>query len=318
MKKIALLTSGGDAPGMNAAIRAVVRMGLHYGYEMVGIKQGYEGLLKGDFIPMVSTSVSEILYRGGTVLQTARCPEFEDPEVQRQAAEILREQEIEALIVIGGDGSYKGAMALCELGIQVIGLPGTIDNDLDYTDYTIGFDTAITTVMDSVSKIRDTSTSHNRTFVVEVMGRNCGDIALYAGLISGAEQVIVPEIPFTMDHILDDIETGKERGKKHHIILLSEGAGDPYELTEKIQEVDPSARLLIIGHLQRGGSPTAHDRLIATRMGARAVELIHEDISGVAVGIKGNELVHVEFQKALDIREPINKRLYDIAEILAR
>lgn len=318
MKKIALLTSGGDAPGMNAAIRAVVRMGLHYGYEMVGIKQGYEGLLKGDFIPMVSTSVSEILYRGGTVLQTARCPEFEDPEVQRQAAEILREQEIEALIVIGGDGSYKGAMALCELGIQVIGLPGTIDNDLDYTDYTIGFDTAITTVMDSVSKIRDTSTSHNRTFVVEVMGRNCGDIALYAGLISGAEQVIVPEIPFTMDHILDDIETGKERGKKHHIILLSEGAGDPYELTEKIQEVDPSARLLIIGHLQRGGSPTAHDRLIATRMGARAVELIHEDISGVAVGIKGNEIVHVEFQKALDIREPINKRLYDIAEILAR
>lgn len=318
MKKIAVLTSGGDAPGMNAAIRAVVRMGLHYGYEMVGIKQGYEGLLKGDFIPMVSTSVSEILYRGGTVLQTARCPEFEDPEVQRQAAEILREQEIEALIVIGGDGSYKGAMALCELGIQVIGLPGTIDNDLDYTDYTIGFDTAITTVMDSVSKIRDTSTSHNRTFVVEVMGRNCGDIALYAGLISGAEQVIVPEIPFTMDHILDDIETGKERGKKHHIILLSEGAGDPYELTEKIQEVDPSARLLIIGHLQRGGSPTAHDRLIATRMGARAVELIHEDISGVAVGIKGNEIVHVEFQKALDIREPINKRLYDIAEILAR
>lgn len=318
MKKIALLTSGGDAPGMNAAIRAVVRMGLHYGYEMVGIKQGYEGLLKGDFIPMVSTSVSEILYRGGTVLQTARCPEFEDPEVQRQAVEILREQEIEALIVIGGDGSYKGAMALCELGIQVIGLPGTIDNDLDYTDYTIGFDTAITTVMDSVSKIRDTSTSHNRTFVVEVMGRNCGDIALYAGLISGAEQVIVPEIPFTMDHILDDIETGKERGKKHHIILLSEGAGDPYELTEKIQEVDPSARLLIIGHLQRGGSPTAHDRLIATRMGARAVELIHEDISGVAVGIKGNEIVHVEFQKALDIREPINKRLYDIAEILAR
>ena len=318
MKRIAVLTSGGDAPGMNAAVRAVVRTGLYYGYEVLGVKRGYHGLIHNEMEEMVSTSVSDILYRGGTILQTARCPEFEELEYQEKAVENLKKNRIDALVVIGGDGSFNGAKALCNLGIQVIGLPGTIDNDLDYTDYTIGFDTAVSTVMESVSKIRDTSSSHNRTFVVEVMGRNCGDIALYAGIVAGAEQVIVPEIPVTMDHILEDIETGKERGKNHHIILFSEGSGDPYEFTKKIQEVDPSARLLIIGHLQRGGSPTAHDRLIATRMGGRAVELIQEGVSGVAVGIKGNEIVHVPFQEALDAREPINKRLFDLAEILAR
>lgn len=304
---------------MNAAIRAVVRTGIYHGLEVVGIKRGFQGLLENDFTAMDVSSVSDILQRGGTILKTARSMEFMEEPGQSKALAILQDQAIDALIVIGGDGTFQGAKKLSDMGIPTIGIPGTIDNDLGYTDYTIGFDTAITTVMEAVSKLRDTSSSHGRLFVVEVMGRNCGDIALYAGIISGAENVIVPEIEFKMDALIESIRLGRERGKNHHIILLSEGVGEPYAFAREIEEKSGySTRLAIIGHLQRGGSPTSFDRMLATRMGAKAIDLILAGETGQAIGIRGNKIIHMDIDQAVQTRDKLSKELYELAEILAR
>lgn len=319
MKRIGILTSGGDAPGMNAAIRAVVRTAVYHGYEVMGIERGYCGLLEDWMTPMNSRSVSEILQKGGTILKTARCDAFNSKEGIQRAVEVIQKREIDAIVVIGGDGSFRGAEDLHKAGVPAIAIPGTIDNDLGYTDLTIGFDTAITTVMESVSKLRDTSSSHERMFVVEVMGRNCGDIALFAGVISGAEEVIVPEIPFSLPEIAHRVKRGMSGGKSHYIILVAEGATDPYIFTKELEELTQiHTRLAVIGHLQRGGSPTATDRLLATQMGARAVNELCKGRSGVAIGLQGNTLTVKSISEALAVRDTLNMELYRLAEILAR
>ena len=318
MKSIGVLTSGGDAPGMNAAIRAVVRTAKHYKWDVYGIKRGYKGILENDFVSLNSRSVSDILQRGGTFLQSARCPEFATEEGMAKALDNLRDLALDGLVVIGGDGSFRGAMDLVKGGIPTIALPGSIDNDLGYTDYTIGFDTAITTVMDAVGKLRDTSSSHSRVFVVQVMGRDCGDLALHAGIISGAEEVIVPEVEFDMEQLVSEIRMGMARGKSHYIILLAEGAAEPFDFTKQIEEGSGmDTRLNIIGYLQRGGSPSSFDRMIATRMGVKAVELLLEGKSGLAVGIRGNKIIHEDLEKAIVTRDKLDQELYRMAKILA-
>jgi 6-phosphofructokinase 1 len=319
VKRIGVLTSGGDAPGMNAAIRAVVRTAIYHGFEVMGVERGYHGLLDNMMFPMNSRSVSEILQRGGTILKTARCEAFNSEEGIQRAVEVIKSRGIDSMVIIGGDGSFRGARDLDDAGIPTIAIPGTIDNDLGYTDLTIGFDTAITTVMESVSKLRDTSSSHERMFVVEVMGRNCGDIALFAGIISGAEEVIVPEMPFSVKEVAERVNIGVDGGKSHYIILVAEGAVDPYAFTEELEELTKiNTRLAVIGHLQRGGSPTATDRLLATRMGARAVEELRIGNSGVAIGLKGNVLTTKSIDEALAVRDRLSMELYRLAEILAR
>ena len=277
MKTIAILTSGGDAPGMNAAIRAVVRSGLDKGFEVMGIQRGYSGLLNGEIFRMDRHSVADIIQRGGTILRTARCEEFKTEAGRKKAVNILKTFRIDGLVVIGGDGSFRGAQLLSKLGIAAVGLPGTIDNDLPYTDYTIGFDTATNTVLDAINKLRDTSTSHERVSVIEVMGRNCGDIALYSGLAGGAESIIVPEKGYEQDTLCRTILEGKMRGKMHNLIVLAEGIGGAEQLAEKIEEVTGiEARATKLGHIQRGGSPSCMDRVLASRMGYKAVELLAE------------------------------------------
>lgn len=319
MKTVAVLTSGGDAPGMNAAIRSVVRYARYFNYEVFGIKNGYSGLLDRDMIKLHSRDVSEKLDKGGTFLKTARCKEFMTSEGVEKGAIILNDAQIDSLVVIGGDGSFRGAKALHDRGIKTIAIPGTIDNDLGYTDYTIGFDTAITTVMEAVSKLRDTSSSHSRVFVVQVMGRNCGDIALHAGVISGAEEVIIPEVDFDIDEIAANIKKGMARGKSHYIILMAEGSGNPFKFTKKLEEKSGiHTRLSVIGYLQRGGSPTSFDRMIATRMGARAIELLEEGESGIALGIKGNEIINMDIENAIKYRDKVDMEIYNLAGVLAR
>lgn len=318
MKTIGVLTSGGDAPGMNAAIRAVVRTAAYHNLDVYGIHRGFRGLLEKDYEILNSRSVSDILQRGGTFIKSARCPEFNSEEGVKKGRDILRDLALDGLIVIGGDGTIRGGMELAREGIKIMALPGSIDNDLGYTDYTIGFDTAITTVMHAVSNLRDTSSSHGRVFVVQVMGRQCGDIALHAGIISGAEEVIVPEIPFDMAEITTNIRKAMARGKSHYIILLAEGAADPFLFTEKIKELSGiNTRLNIIGYLQRGGSPSSFDRMLATRMGVYAVDLLIQGKHGLAVGIRGNQLIHEELQKAVEARDSLDKDLYEMAKILA-
>lgn len=318
MKKIAVLTSGGDAPGMNAAIRAVVRVAIYNGHEVYGIQQGYSGLLEGDIQKMDVSSVGDIIHRGGTKLRTARCPEFKTPEGIERAVEVLKMFKIDGLVVIGGDGSLTGAKKLCEAGMPTIGVPATIDNDLGYTDYTIGFNTALTTVVNAIGNVRDTSTAHGRANIIEVMGRNCGDIALYAGLAGGAESIIIPEIEFDVDDICQKLLRGKNRGKLHNIILLAEGVGKPYELAEQIEDkTGIGTRVSIIGYLQRGGTPSPFDRVLASQFGAKAVELLINDESCKAVGIKGNKIISINLDEALGITREIDRDLYKLTEILA-
>lgn len=257
MKKIAILTSGGDAPGMNAAIRAVVRTALHHGIEVMGVQRGYSGLINGELFSMNRSSVSDIIHRGGTILRTARCLEFKKEEVRIKATKILKAYGVDALVVIGGDGSFTGAKLLSKLGVKTVGLPGTIDNDLSYTDYTIGFDTALNTVIDAIDKVRDTSTSHERVSIIEVMGRDCGDLALYAGIAGGAEYIITPEKGFSKDELCKVILEGKRNGKIHNLVLLAEGVGGAQELAEYVEGVTGiETRATVLGHIQRGGSPT--------------------------------------------------------------
>jgi 6-phosphofructokinase 1 len=314
MKNIAVLTSGGDAQGMNAAIRAVVRMGIYKGMNVYGVRKGFRGLINGDFEKMDESSVSDILQRGGTILQTARSEEFKTEEGQWKAVNMAKIFDIEGLVVIGGDGSFAGARKLSEKGIACMGLPGTIDNDLAYTDYSIGFDTALNNVLDAINKIRDTSTSHERVSIIEVMGRNSGDIALHAGLAGGAEGIIVPEVEFKMENICKLLIERKNRGKLHSIIILAEGAGDATQLGQQIMDnIDIEVRATILGYTQRGGSPTAFDRILASRLGARAVELLADGKKGRVVGIKNNKIIDVEIAEALSMKKKFQKELYELA-----
>jgi len=319
MKKIAILTSGGDAPGMNAAIRAVARTALNNGLEVMGIKRGYSGLINGEIFPMDRTSVSDIIQRGGTVLRTARFPEFKDEEVRKRAVKILKAYGIDALVVIGGDGSFMGAKLLSKLGVMTVGLPGTIDNDLAYTDYTIGFDTALNTVVDSINKIRDTSTSHERVSIVEVMGRSCGDLALHAGISGGAEAILVPELGFDKDILCRKILEGKAEGKMHNLVVLAEGIGGALDLAKEIEDVTGiETRATILGHVQRGGSPSGFDRVLASRMGAKAVEVLLAGKTSRVIGIRENKIVDDDIDVALAMDRKFDQDLYDIAEVLSK
>lgn len=318
MKKIAILTSGGDAPGMNAAIRAVTRKALDSGLEVMGINRGYSGLINGELVNLTRTSVSDIVQRGGTILKTARCVEFKQEEVRKRAVKILKAYGIDALVVIGGDGSFTGAKLLSKLGVKTVGLPGTIDNDLAYTDYTIGFDTALNTVVDAVNKIRDTSTSHERVSIVEVMGRNCGDIAIFAGLASGAESVLIPEVGYNKDELCRKIMEGKAQGKTHNLVFLAEGIGGAYELAKEVEDVTGiETRATILGHIQRGGSPSVFDRVLASRMGVKAVEVLLEGKTSRVIGIKDNKIIDQDIDEALALDRVFNEELYSIAKVLA-
>ena len=319
MKKIGVLTSGGDAPGMNAAIRAVVRYGIFAGMEVVGIERGYAGLLENKMIPMTMRSVSDIIQRGGTILRTARCLEFKTPEGQEKGVENLRKAGIEGLIVIGGDGSFMGAKALSERGFPAVGIPGTIDNDLAYTDYTLGFDTACNTVLDAINKIRDTMTSHERVSIVEVMGRRCGDIALYAGLGGGAEVIIVPEHQLSIETICERLTESKERGKLSGIVVLAEGAGHANDLAKEIeQRTGFSIRSSVLGHLQRGGSPSMKDRYLGTSMGVYAVKLLEKGIGNRIVGIHKNKIFDMDIVEGCAMKKQFDYELYNMAAIVAR
>ena len=319
MKKIAILTSGGDAPGMNAAVRAVVRTALSNGIEVMGVQRGYSGLLDGDITPMTRSSVSDIIQRGGTILRTARCPEFKQEEVRKRAVKILQAYGVEALVVIGGDGSFTGAKLLSKLGVMTVGLPGTIDNDLSYTDYTIGFDTALNTIVDAINKIRDTSTSHERVSIVEVMGRNCGDLALYAGISGGAEAVIVPELPFDKEELCRTILEGKNQGKRHNLVILAEGVGGAYDLAEYVEGVTGiETRATILGHIQRGGSPSAQDRVLASRMGVKAVEVLMEGKTSRVIGIRDNQIIDQDIDEALAMERKFSQELYDLSVVISK
>ncbi|WP_243342600.1 6-phosphofructokinase [Anaerococcus sp. AGMB09787] len=319
MKTIGILTSGGDAPGMNSAIRAAVRTALNKGLRVKGIRNGYDGLMQGDIYEMNVSSVADIIHKGGTILGTARSSEFKTPEGQKRGAQILEDYGIEGLIVIGGDGSFKGAKALSELGIRTVAIPGTIDNDMGYTDFTIGFFTAIETVIDAIGKLRDTSSSHGRAVVIEVMGRNCGDLALYSGLAGGAESIIVPEHTFSIDEIIEKMENGKKRGKLHHLITLAEGVGDPYSLARELEEkTGIETKVTILGHVQRGGSPSGVDRLLGTTMGARAVELLYEEKTDIALGYVNGEIIEVSIEDATSKKSEFNEKLYEVANSLSR
>lgn len=318
MKTIGILTSGGDAPGMNAAIRAVVRSGIYNGFKVLGIKQGYKGLIEGDLYEMNLSSVADIIHRGGTMLRSARSKQFMTEEGFKKALNIIDVFDIDGLIVLGGDGTLKGARELSKAGVPTIGIPCTIDNDCGYTDYTIGFYTAVETVVDAISKIRDTSTSHGRANVIEVMGRHCGDIALYAGLAGGAESIIVPEIKFNIDDVCKKALQGKNRGKLHHIIVLAEGVGNAYDVSKSIEEkAGIDTRVTILGYIQRGGTPTSFDRILGSKMGDRAVELLMEDKKGRALGIKCNRIIDLDIDEALNIEKQFDKEMYNTAKILS-
>ncbi|MGT2665965.1 6-phosphofructokinase [Streptococcus rifensis] len=293
MKRIAVLTSGGDAPGMNAAARAVVRKAIAEGMEVYGIQHGYAGMVDGEIFPLDSRAVGDKISRGGTFLYSARYPEFASLEGQLKGIEQLKKYGIEGVVVIGGDGSYHGAMRLTEHGFPAVGVPGTIDNDIVGTDFTIGFDTAVNTAMESIDRLRDTSSSHRRTFIVEVMGRHAGDIALWSGIASGADQIIIPEHPYDIQKVVENINVGFANGKNHHIIVLAEGVKSSTEFAKDLKAAGyvGDLRFTDLGHTQRGGSPTARDRVLASRLGARAVELLKEGIGGVAVGIQDEEIV---------------------------
>lgn len=318
--KIGVLTSGGDAPGMNAAIRAVVRCGIDVGFDVYGIKRGYEGLLDGEIKQMSLSSVGDILHRGGTILKTARSERFSTEEGVKRAKIILDTFGIEALIVIGGDGSMRGALELSKLGVNVMCLPGTIDNDLAYTDYTIGFDTAVNTVLDAISKVRDTSSAHERNTIIEVMGRHCGDIALYAGVGGGAEAVLIPEVEADVNRVCRKILQGAGRGKLNSIIINAEGSGvSSDELAKEIADVTGrETRIVVLSYLQRGGVPTLDDRLLASQSGAKAIELIQNGIKNRAIGTVNGKIQAFEIEGALSEKPEFDHELYELIDVLSK
>ena len=310
-KSIAILTSGGDAPGMNAAIRAVARAGISNGMRVIGARRGYNGLISGDVFEMNLRSVSDIIHRGGTTLFTARSPEFNPPAGVQKAADTCRSLGIDGVVVIGGDGSFRGARDLTGAGIPCVGLPGTIDNDIQCSEYTIGFDTA----MDMVDKLRDTAQSHDRCSVVEVMGRRCGDLALQTGIAVGATAILVPEVPFDLDKdVIKRMQFTQLTGKKHFIIIVAEGIGGVDDLARQIQErTGIESRATVLGHVQRGGSPTLRDRVVASEMGFHAVELLMQNQGNRVVAMKNGQIVDYDITEALNMKKSFNKKLYDIA-----
>ena len=321
MKKIGVLTSGGDAPGMNAAIRATVRTARYFGMQVYGIERGWEGLITGQITELENRSVSDIIQRGGTFLKTARCEEFMTFEGQKKGSMTLDAYGIEGLVVIGGDGTFHGAKALSDnFGVKCMGIPGTIDNDLAYTDYTLGFDTAVNTVLSAINNLRDTMQSHDRVSLIEVMGRHCGDIALYSGLAGGAEYILIPERPYDLDEIASSLIKSKLRGKTSNMIVLAEGAGNRDDIVAYLNEkAGVDIKITHLGHVQRGGSPTMADRILATRCAVKAVEMLKDDSSvSSAIGIKGNEIIAVPFEEAFNCKRTFNDDLYEAAGILSK
>lgn len=318
MKRIGVLTSGGDAPGMNAAVRAVVRKAIFHNLEVYGIYGGYAGLINGNIKKLELGSVGDIIHRGGTMLYSARCLEFKTKEGQQKGIEQLKAHGIDGLVVIGGDGSYRGAKALTEQGFPCVGVPGTIDNDIPGTELTIGFDTALNTVIDAIDKIRDTATSHERTFVIEVMGRDAGDIALWSGLAGGAETILIPEENYNINEIVARLKKGSERGKKHSIIVIAEGVTSGVEFGKELKAAtNADVRVSVLGHIQRGGSPTAADRVLASRLGAQAVELLINKKGGRAVGIEKNQLVDYDIIEALAQKHQVDYSLLKLSKELS-
>ena len=318
IKTIGVLTSGGDAPGMNAAIRAVVRRGLSSGLKVKGIQKGYNGLLNEEIIDMTARDVSDTIERGGTILYTARCAEFRTAEGQQRGAEICRKHGIDGLVVIGGDGSFAGAQKLANLGINTIGIPGTIDLDIACTEYTIGFDTAVNTAMEAIDKVRDTSTSHERCSIIEVMGRGAGHIALWCGLANGAEEVLLPEkYDYDEQRLIDQVVNARKNGKQHYIIINAEGIGHSQSMAKRIEEATGiETRATILGHMQRGGSPTCKDRVYATTMGAMAVDLLCEGKSNRVIAHKGGTFVDFDIDEALAMKKGVDEYMYQISKSL--
>ncbi len=317
---VGVLTSGGDAPGMNAAVRAVVRSGIAAGFQMKGIRRGYTGLLEEDIFDMNARSVADIIQKGGTILYTARCPEMMRPEGQEKAAFILKKHGIDALVVIGGDGSYRGALALAREGVNVVGIPGTIDLDIACSDYTIGFDTALNTAMEAIDKVRDTSASHERCSIIEVMGRKAGHIALWAGIATGAEEVLVTErYDYDEQKIIDNIIEKKKLGKKLHIIINAEGIGDSNGMAKRIEAATGlETRATIIGYMQRGGSPTCRDRVMASAMGAKAIEILAQGKNKRIVAWKNGEFCDYDIEEALNMQKDLDDDLWEISRKLCR
>ena len=315
LKSIAVLTSGGDAPGMNAAVRAVVRTGISYGMRVVGVLRGYNGLLNGEIMEMNLRSVSDIIHRGGTILYTARSPEFNTPAGVQKAADSCRKMGIDGVVVIGGDGSFRGARDLTHAGIPCIGVPGTIDNDIASSEYTIGFDTAMNTAVEMVDRLRDTMESHDRCSVVEVMGRRCGDLALQTGIAVGATSILVPEVPYDFKKdIVDRMMFTQKTGKKHFIVIVAEGVGGVEKLAKDIEETTGiETRATVLGHVQRGGSPSLRDRVVGSQMGAVAAKLLYDGKSNRVVVMRDGRIVDLDITEALDMKRVFDKDLYDIA-----
>lgn len=319
IKTIGVLTSGGDAPGMNAAIRAVVRRGLSRGINMKGIKKGYSGLLNEEIIDMTAVNVSDTIQKGGTILQTARCTEMRTPEGQQRAADVCRKHDIDALVVIGGDGSFAGAQKLANLGINTVGVPGTIDLDIACSEYTIGFDTAVNTAMEAIDKVRDTSTSHERVSIIEVMGRNAGYLALWCGIANGAEDVLLPEkYDYDEQKIINNIIDNRKKGKKHHIIINAEGIGHSEAMAKRIEAATGiETRATILGHMQRGGSPTCKDRVYASMLGALAVDLLVAGKNCRVVGYRHGEFVDFDINEALAMKKDVSPYMWEICNSLS-
>ena len=319
IKTIGVLTSGGDAPGMNAAIRAVVRTGIYHGLKVLGVKQGYNGLINGDIVELDARSVGDTMQRGGTVLQTARCKEFRDLDGVQKGIDTARKFGMDALVVIGGDGSFRGAKDLCALGFPTVALPGTIDNDISCTDYTIGYDTCLTTVVEAVDKLRDTSSSHSRCSVVEVMGRNAGHIAVNAGIACGAEVVLIPEREWDFEEdVVKPILAGKDRGKTHRIVIVPEGVGKSFKLAEQIEErTGIESRATVLGHIQRGGTPTVRDRVVASQMGNFAVETILAGKSNRVICLKDNKIIDIDIEEGLAMKKDVSDELVKLTKVLS-
>ena len=312
VKCIGVLTSGGDAPGMNAAIRAVTRTCLNKGIKIYGVRLGYKGLHDGEFIEFDRHSTRNIINIGGTFLKSARFPEFKDPKVREEAIEQMKKVGMEALVVIGGHGSYNGALKLTEMGINCIGIPGTIDNDIPDTDFTIGFDTALNTIVDALDKLRDTSSSHQRCTILEVMGRRCGDLAVHAGLACGAEMIVTSESGFDEEEVIETLKRSKASDKKHALVVITEHITDVHELAKRVEEATGfETRANVLGHMQRGGRPSARDRVLATRMGIKAVELLEEGKGGLCISDVKGEIVGLPIQEVLGHKRKVNQGIYE-------